>query len=186
MKRNPAVSLRSSETIYRGPVFRVLLEELELPSGRPQKVAVVDHDGAVGVAPVLEDGRLIVVRQYRHAVGDWLIEIPAGRLEPGENPLDAARRELEEETGYRARSWSARTTFFPAPGFCAEAIHLFEARGLEAVPGGGLSPDPDEELEVLRMTPQELLAGATQDAKTLLAAALLLRSQEEATDSPAP
>mgnify|MGYP005723357401 CR=1 FL=1 len=115
------------------------------------------------------------MRQYRAAASDWMIEIPAGRLEPGEDPLVCAQRELEEETGYRADDWKLLRAFLPATGFCSEVIHLFEARGLHAVPGGGAACDDDEELEVLWRAPEELLADDVTDGKTLLAGALLLR-----------
>ena len=164
-----------SELLLHGRVFDVVAASIRLPSGLAQDLWVVQHPGAVAVAPLLETGEFLLVRQYRHAVRDWLVEIPAGRLEPGETPLAAAKRELEEETGFRARRWEELTSIFPAPGFCSERITLFEARVLEAPSGERLTADPDEELELVRMRPEELLEGATRDAKTLLAAALHLR-----------
>jgi ADP-ribose pyrophosphatase len=128
----------------------------------------------VAVAALDEEGRLLLVRQYRHPAGEWLVEVPAGRVEPGEPELDAARRELEEETGYRAESWSLLRRFWPAPGFCSERMSLFLARGLTPAGAQRRPHDPDEELELLRWTPAEVLARAT-DAKTLLAASGLLR-----------
>lgn len=173
MHRHPDVEVLRSETLLRGQIFDLLHETVRLPSGLEQSLDVIEHAGAVCVAALTEDGRMLLVRQYRHAVGDWLVEIPAGRLERGEDPLVAARRELEEETGHRAERWSLRTSFFPAPGFCSELLHLFVATGLTAVPGGGRPHDDDEELELLRATPAEALQ-LTRDAKSLLAAALLL------------
>lgn len=175
MRRHPAIEICSSELVLRGRIFDVLNETIRLPSGLEQNLLVVDHPGAVCVAPVLPTGELLLVRQYRHAVGDWLIEIPAGRLEVNEDPLAAARRELEEETGHRAHDWKVLQEFYPGPGFNSERIVMFEARDLELVQGGGLACDPDEELELLRARPEELLAGMTLDVKTLLAAALLRR-----------
>jgi ADP-ribose pyrophosphatase len=113
------------------------------------------------------------VRQYRHAVRDWLLEIPAGRLERAEDPLHAAQRELEEETGYRARDWSALLSFYPAPGFCSERMTLFHARGLERVDVGRKPKDHDEEIEVVRLSAREALRQAASDAKSWIAAAIL-------------
>ncbi len=174
MNRHPDVTRLSSETLVTGRVFGVVRERIALPSGLEQDLLLVDHPGAVCVAPITDEGRLVLVRQYRHAAGAWLVELPAGRLEEGEEPLAAARRELEEETGYIATDWKQVTRFFAAPGFCSEVLTLFVARGLEKVPGGGLEADPDEEIELVERTLDEVLhGGEVEDAKTLLAAALL-------------
>ncbi len=161
----------SSEVLLRGPIFDVVAEHLRLPSGREQNLHVVRHPGAVAIAPLLGSGELLLVRQYRHAAEDWLLEIPAGRLEENEDPLAAAVRELEEETGHRAKNWEVLLRFLPAPGFSSELMTLFLARDAEpvAVPR---APDPDEEFELLRRRPEEILSGGeVHDAKTLLAAA---------------
>lgn len=174
MNRHRDIEVLSSSTLFRGRVFELVEESVRLPSGLRQDLAIVDHPGAVAVAAVQEDGRMIAVRQYRHAVGDWMTEIPAGRLEPGEDPLRAARRELEEETGLRAREWSLLTRFVPAPGFCSEVIHLFRAAQLEPAGPDRLAADDDEELELVRLRPAQLLEGAPLDAKTAMAAWLVL------------
>lgn len=173
MERHPAIRVLGSRTLYDGRLFDLVEERLLLPSGRAQDLVVVDHPGAVCVAAVEDDGRLLLVRQYRHATGSWLLEIPAGRLEPGEEPLAAARRELEEETGHRARTWRPLRSFFPAPGFCSERLDLFLATDLEAL-AHARPPDDDEELELVRLPPEDVLRDA-RDAKTLLAALLVLR-----------
>lgn len=173
-ERHAAIRVLETRTLHRGPIFDLIQERLLLPSGRAQELVVVDHPGAVGIAPLLADGRLLLVRQYRHATGDWLLEIPAGRREPGEEPIHAARRELEEETGHRAHAWRALRSFFPAPGFCSERIDLFLAQDLEEIPGGGAAADDDEELELVRLAPEAVLEEA-RDAKTLLAALLVMR-----------
>lgn len=165
----------SRRQIHDGLIFRVVHEEIRLPSGMRQSLDLVEHAGAVAIAARDDEGRLLIVRQYRHALGGWTREIPAGRLEPGEPPQEAARRELEEETGFRAREWELLQVIAPAPGFCSERIHLYRAGGLEPVVGGGLACDADEELELERATPEELLSGGYEDAKTLVAAALLAR-----------
>ena len=174
MNRHPDVELLTSRSIHRGAAFEVLLESLRLPSGLELRALVVDqpHD-AVAVAARFENGEMLIVRQYRHAVGDWLLEIPAGRLDPGESPLEAARRELEEETGYRARSWRDLGRFVLAPALCTERMTLFLAEDLEPAGPDRRSPDADEELAVLRTHPRELLRSGLLDAKTQLAAAHL-------------
>jgi len=172
MRRHPDIELLESQTIHAGRIFEVVRESLRLPSGMRQELDVVDHGGAVAIAAEFRSGELLLVRQYRHAAGDWLVEVPAGRVELGEERLAAARRALEEETGHRAGRWEELATFLPAPGFCSEEITLFHAQDLEPVPGGGLAADEDEEIELVRLEPRDLL-NATRDGKTLLAAALL-------------
>ena len=173
MKRHRDVELISSELLHSGRIFDVRRESARLPSGLVQTLDVVDHPGAVGIAAHDDRGRLLVVKQYRHATGDWQIEIPAGRLEIGEDPLIAAQRELEEETGFRAERWELWRTLFLAPGFCSERMWIYRAGKLAAQPGGGLAADDDEELTSAWMEPAAILADpCNQDAKTLLVAAL--------------
>lgn len=175
LHRDPRVELLDSKLLHAGRIFKLLAERVRLPSGLEQELDVVEHSGAVGIAAQDEAGRLLLVRQYRHALGRWFLELPAGRLEPGEAPAETARRELEEETGMAAGSWRELRTIVPAPGFCSERVVLFHARDLREVPGGGQPPDPDEELELEWRTPAEILGGEVEDAKTLVAAALLSR-----------
>ncbi len=174
MERHPSIELLASDTLYRGRVFELVVETLRLPSGLEQRIEVVDHPGAVCIAPLLDTGELVLVRQYRHATGDWLLELPAGRLEADEPRRTAAERELEEETGYRATEWEELADFYTAPGFCSERMTLYVARGLREVEGGGLAHDEDEEFELVRRRPEDLLGGDVRDAKTLLAIGLLL------------
>jgi ADP-ribose pyrophosphatase len=141
-----------------------------LPSGIEQDLLWIRHPGAVAVAPLTDKGELLLVRQYRHAVRAITLELPAGRREAGEDPLAAARRELAEETGHRARDWQALGSFWPAPGFCSERVFLFAARGLEPA---AQALDADEDLEVVRMSPERALR-ESEDAKTLLAIQRLL------------
>lgn len=171
--QHPDVELLESRLLHEGRVFTLLHERVRLPSGLIQELDVVEHRGAVAIAARDGEGRLVLVRQYRHAVDEWTLELPAGRLEAGEEPLCSARRELEEETGLVAGRWTFLRTFVPAPGFCSERIHLFLAEDLRPVQGEPRAQDADEELEVLRLYPHELAAGATADAKTLVALACL-------------
>jgi ADP-ribose pyrophosphatase len=174
MNDGRAAELLSSVRLHHGRIFDVTRERVRLPSGLEQEIEIVRHAGAVAIAALDELGRLLLVRQYRQAIGEWLVEVPAGRLEPGEDPETAARRELEEETGYRARRWSLLASFWPAPGFCSERMNLFLALDLEPAGASRRAHDADEELEVLRLDPAALLR-ESRDAKTLVAAALLLQ-----------
>lgn len=169
------MSVLSRSALFSGRIFEVLAESVRLASGRGQDLEIVRHPGAVAIAAHDEEGRLVLVRQYRHALGRETLEIPAGRLEQGEEPLAAAQRELEEETGLTAKRWTLLRVLAPAPGFCSERIHLFRAEGLREVPGGGLPADEDEEIAVERHAPEALLAAGLEDAKTLVAALLALR-----------
>lgn len=170
LRPHPRVRVLAEERLHRGRVFDLVRQRVELPSGLHQQWELAEHPGAAAVVALDGRGEVLVVRQFRAAVGDWLVEIPAGRLDPGEDPAAAARRELEEETGHRAGTWAPLPAFFPAPGFCTERIHLFAATDLERVPGGGLACDDDEEIEVMFLPPAELLRLEPADAKTLIAA----------------
>lgn len=174
LPRDPRIEVLASESVFRGRIFELVHESIRLPSGLLQELAVVVHPGAVAIAAERASGELVLVRQYRHALGRWMLELPAGRREPGEEPLATARRELEEETGLVAAEWSLLQEFVPAPGFCSERIWVFLARGLTPAPARR-AHDADEEIELEEHTPEALLGGITDDGKTLLAAALLLR-----------
>ncbi len=179
LAHGPGVQPVSESTLHRGRVFDVARASVTLPSGLAQTYDVVLHAGAAAIAALDAHGRLLCVRQYRIPAGDWLVEIPAGRLEPGEDPLVAAQRELEEETGYRAARWSLLRRFFPAVGFCSEVMHLFLAEDLTPAGETRRAMDDDEELEVVWAEPRALLATDLGDAKTMVAAALVLGLQRE-------
>lgn len=173
MNADRGVERITSEVRHAGPIFRVLRERIRLPSGLEQDLEIVQHDGAVAIAAVTAGGSMVLVRQYRHAAERTLLEVPAGRLEQGEDPADAARRELEEETGLRAGSLEPLAEFYAAPGFCSERMSLFLARDLAPAGADRLAADADEELEVLEMAPADVLRRCL-DAKTLVAAGILL------------
>ena len=116
--------------VYRGRVVHLRLEDVELPNHEHVTLEVVRHPGAAAIVAVDEDDQVVLIRQFRHAAGGFIWEIPAGVLEADEPPLDCARRELEEETGLRAAEWVHLGSVFTAPGFCDERIHLFLARDL--------------------------------------------------------
>jgi len=120
----------SSKRVYEGRIINLRVDTVALPDGRTGTREVVEYAGAVAIVPVNENGELLLVRQYRHAVGKTLLEIPAGKLEPGEEPAASARRELLEETGCEAERLTRLISFYSTPGFTTEKLHLFLATGL--------------------------------------------------------
>ncbi|MFM7312163.1 MAG: NUDIX hydrolase [Cyanobium sp.] len=135
--------------------LRFELNRIELPMGVQGTFGVIRHPGASLAVPLHDDGRVVVLRQYRFAVQARLLEFPAGTLDPGETPLSTMQRELQEEAGYSAERWDPLGTMLPCPGYSDEVIHLFLARELTPLserPAG----DDDEDLEVLLMEPAEL------------------------------
>ena len=160
----------STRERFRGRVFSVRTDELRFPDGNVYPIDVIEHRGSYGVIATTADGSVVLVRQFRPAVGRTLWEIPAGTAEPGESVLDGARRELAEETGFRARSMRPLGTLYMTPGFCNEVMHFVHASDLEA---GEQDLDDDERIDARTFTPaeaRELTArGQVADAKTLLA-----------------
>jgi ADP-ribose pyrophosphatase len=165
------------QLIHRGRYLEFRVDTIERADGSRGTRDVVGHPGAIAVLALDDDGRLLLVRQWRIPAGRAMLEIPAGTLDVHdgvtEDPDVAARRELEEETGSRASSWRKLAEFWTAPGFASELMHLYLARGLTSANGEDrLSPDEDERLELSRLTIDEALAlvdgGGISDAKTIL------------------
>jgi ADP-ribose pyrophosphatase len=161
----------SQDELLRGRLLHVVRDTVRLPDGATATREYVRHPGAVLVVPLLDDGRLVLERQWRHPVGQVMIEFPAGKIDPGEPPLACARRELLEETGYSAGEWARAGVLHPCIGYSDEAIEVWFARGLSA---GARRPDEEEFLEVITAAPGDLLDwcrdGRVTDAKTLVAA----------------
>ena len=132
-----------SKVIYKGPAFGIRRDEVLEPGGVRTTREMVTHPGSVVVLPVLPDGRVLLIRQYRHAARQFLWELVAGRIDEGESPRKAAARELIEETGYRAKRFRIFLDFFPTPGFLEEKMHILLAEGLTA---GKASPEEDERI----------------------------------------
>ncbi len=165
---------------YQGIIVDVDVDMVRLPNDAVTMREVVKHPGGVCVAAVSEDGMISLVRQYRYPFGTHLWELPAGKLEPGEDPLPAAQRELSEETGLEAGHWQSLGALYTSPGISTERLYLFLATDLHQ---GEAHPDPNEFLDVRRLPLRELLdridAGEIQDAKTVagaLRAARVLRT----------
>lgn len=165
-----------STRIYEGKVVSLRVDTVEFTDGRRSTREVVEHRGAVAIVPVLDNGDILLVRQYRYAVGASLLEVPAGTLDGGEEPLACADRELQEEIGYRAARFERLGGFYVAPGYDTEYIHAFLATGLTA---SRLASDEDEEIETVPLPLAEALAmiegGEIIDAKSICALLLYAR-----------
>lgn len=161
------------DSVLRGEVFSVERLRFTDDAGRPMTRHIVRHPGAVVVVPVLDDGRLVLIRNLRVAVGQWLREFCAGKLEAGEAPALAAARELEEETGHRAGDLRSLGSFFTSPGFADELMHAFVARGLQRVPRR-LEAGEQIEVEIASVDEVESMVrdGRIRDGKTIAAFAL--------------
>ncbi len=164
------------ETVYEGHIVHLYLETMRLPNGREATLEIIRHKGAVAIVPVQDDGRIVMVRQFRLAAGRRLLEVPAGGLEPGEDPAECAIRELQEEAGFYPGKLTRLGGIYTAPGYTSEYIHLFMATDLRP---SVLQSDPDEFLEVVTLSLDEVLGlierGEVEDGKTI--AALLLAAR---------
>jgi ADP-ribose pyrophosphatase len=158
-----------TKNIYTGRVITVNVDTVTLPNGLTVDLEVVRHPGAAAVVPLKDDGMVILIRQFRHAAGGFIYEIPAGKLDPGEDPRVCAARELEEEVGYRAGRLDLLSSIFTAPGFTDEVIHIYKATELTI---GRQQLDRDEVLEAIEMPLVEAIrmieAGAIRDAKSIV------------------
>jgi len=167
-----------SETVFRGDFLKVNRDRVSLPDGRQGVREYIVHPGAVMIVPLLDDGCLLLERQYRHPMGRVMLEFPAGKLDAGESLLNCARRELREETGYRAREWAHAGVLHNAIAYSNEGIQIFFARGLRA---GERQLDDGEFLELTTLSAEELdqacARGEVTDAKTLIGLLWLQRWQ---------
>jgi ADP-ribose pyrophosphatase len=138
--------VKSTTQIYNGRIFDFVTENLKLPNGRDTEMAFIRHPGSIAVVPLLDDDTVVMELQYRHPVGEYLLEIPAGTLEPNESPIDCAKRELMEETGYHARELIELGKVHMIPAYSSEEIHVFIARDLKPAEQ---NLDPGEIIEVV-------------------------------------
>ncbi|MER2105739.1 MAG: NUDIX hydrolase [Solibacillus sp.] len=162
----------TSQPIFKGRVISLKVDEVTLPNGETAKREIINHPGAVAVIAITDDGKILLVEQYRKALERSIIEIPAGKLEPGEKPEVTARRELEEETGYACGELTYIQTFATSPGFADEVIHLYVARNLTLLEEAA-ALDEDEFVELMAVTVEEaeqmVADGRIYDAKTAFA-----------------
>jgi ADP-ribose pyrophosphatase len=170
-RKQPIARLVSSRIVYKGPVFSVTTDHVQEPGGVKVRRDLIHHSGSVVVLAVDDSHttpRVLLERQYRHAAKEYMWELPAGRIDPGETELEAARRELIEETGYRAARWRRILKFYASPGFVAETMAVYLATGLRE---GEAEPE-DDEIIYKRMVPlpnlvSMILKGTIRDAKTI-------------------
>lgn len=160
----------AGKTIYQGNILRLYRDEVEFPDKHKSAREVVEHSGGVSVLAENEEGKVLLIKQYRYPVDEVIYEIPAGKLEPEEEIVDCAERELREETGYQAEKFSKLFEFYPTPGYSTETIYIYRAENLKFV---GLDLEEGEYIEVVPKTKTELTellqSGKIKDSKTLIA-----------------
>src|ERR1700761_4898768 len=182
-KKDPEIKVISSELSYEGPLFRVYTDKI-IENGRELTRDVVRHNGSVVILAVDDsknkrDPLIVMERQYRHAAKEYLLEVPAGKMEEGEDALAGAKRELLEETGFKAKRWRKMIRYFASPGFLGEFMQVFIAEGLTL---GDAQPEYDEQLQIELMPLSRLLemidAGKIYDGKTLISVMLYVRLKD--------
>jgi ADP-ribose pyrophosphatase len=184
--QKPSVAkVLSSRTVYKGKVFSVTSDEVVEPGGVEARRDVVRHQGSVVVLVVdttASEARVLLIRQFRYAAGETLWEIPAGRIDEGEQPLQGAKRELTEETGFTARKWTRALTYYPSPGFLGEIMHLFVAEDLTK---GKATPEEDERITKrffpLSQVVEMINARKIRDGKTIAAVLWYAQARTSAT-----
>ena len=185
-KASLKAQLLKSKLAYKGKVFNVYTDTVIEPGGGKNTRDVIRHNGSVVILAVdasknPADPDIILERQYRHAAGQFLIELPAGRIEPGEKPLAAAKREMIEETGFRAKKWTLLTKYFASPGFLGEWMQIYLA---EDIREGTATPEPDEHIEIHRVPLSEAMrlvaANQIHDGKTLIGLSLYHAARQSA------
>jgi ADP-ribose pyrophosphatase len=159
------------DVVFRGGVIDLLVDEVEYPSGNRSLREIVHHPGGGVAVPLFDDGRVMLVRQLRSPFGTHVLELPAGKLGPGEDPRDCAARELEEETGWVAARWEKLCSIYTSPGFCDEVLHLFLATGLKESPHGHARGEGEAGMTLHTMLLSEALQlieyGEIHDAKSI-------------------
>ena len=165
------LKLLKRNNVYRGRVFNIIVDEVEYPSGNRAVREVAEHGGGAVVLAVLPDHRIILVHQHRYPLNEFILELPAGKLEKAEDPLHCAQRELEEETGYHASTWKKLTSIYTTPGFCSEILHIYLATGLTPAPGGRKLEEGELTMSLRFVSLEESIAmidkGEIRDGKSI-------------------
>lgn len=160
----------ASESVYKGRIINVRVDTVEMPDGKTAYRDIVDHPGGVGVFAITDDNKVLIVKQYRKPIERAIYEIPAGKIDRGEEPIECGKRELEEETGFKAKEFIPLGFMYPTPGFANEITHMFLARKLYK---GVENPDEDEYLDVeafsIEMLRKMIMDNEINDAKTVIA-----------------
>lgn len=172
-----------SEKVYDGKMLNLRIDTVELPDKKYSKREIVEHPGSVCIVPINDNNEIYLVKQYRKAIDKEILEIPAGKIEIGEEPKDCAIRELKEETGLKAGNYEYVLEFYSSPGFCNEKMHLFIAKDLEE---GKATPDIDEYIDIEKVKLEKLLhmveIGEINDSKTIIGIQMverLIKSKHE-------
>ncbi len=164
------MSLLKEEIVFAGKILNLAIETHQMPDGRPARFEMIHHPGGAAALAVDKDGRLLLIRQFRPAVRGTILEIPAGRLEPGEDPAECIVRELQEEIGYKPQRVELLSKIYSSVGFCREEIHIYLASELSATV---TAHEEHEFIELISLSPEEAFAmvdaGEISDAKTLIA-----------------
>ena len=161
-----------SERLYHGRIFDLMIEDIEESPGTIRSCEIVSHPGGAVVVPLLDNGEVILVRQYRYPHKKFIVELPAGKLEPHEDPLSAAQRELQEETGYTADRYEKLTAILTTPGFCSEVLHIYLATGLKKSENGQNLDEGEQSLTVeyipISTVVEMIVHGEIGDSKTIV------------------
>jgi len=173
------------DVVYEGVVIDLVVDQVTYPSGRTGVREVVRHPGGAVALPVLADDSVLLVEQLRYPLGTRILELPAGKLSPGEDPLACARRELEEETGWCAQHWEKLASIYTSPGFCDEELHLYLATDLRRLPDGPDRSEGERDMALHTCTLSELVdrieRGEIRDAKTICAVMILRNRMKTAS-----
>ncbi len=166
----------TSKTVFKGNILNLKVKKVKLPDNSQGSREIIEHSGGATIIPVTTDNNIIMVKQYRKAPEEILLELPAGKLEKGESPLECVKRELEEETGYRAHNIKKLFSFYTSPGYSNEILHLFIGEQLEFT---SRNPDPGEFIERIIIKPEEIMDlifdGKIKDSKTIIGLLYFLR-----------
>jgi ADP-ribose pyrophosphatase len=178
-------TLKRREFIHNGVVFDLIVDHIEYPSGNGSVREVAKHPGGAVVVPVFDNGDVLMIKQYRYPIDKFIYELPAGKLDPEEDPEDCARRELEEETGYKAERLAKLTAFYTTPGFCTEKLHIYLATGLQKLESGQQLEEGEASISIetipLKQALDMIESQEIVDGKTIVGLFLAMRRVGELT-----